>query len=144
MNKLLRLLVVTLCVMGCLFTAGCGEEEAYNKAKNEYVAMFKDWKQKADDLMLSDKSVPIPEQEKFLKETSAEMQKKLDEMKKIAAKDTNLNNDYLKVQKEFDERIKIRYEMIREAKAIEKMRQESSTVIIIKRKEYHLARNNGI
>ena len=81
MNKLLRLLVVTLCVMGCLFTAGCGEEEAYNKAKNEYVAMFKDWKQKADDLMLSDKSVPIPEQEKFLKETSAEMQKKLDEMK---------------------------------------------------------------
>ncbi len=127
MNKLLRLLVVTLCVMGCLFTAGCGEEEAYNKAKNEYVAMFKDWKQKADDLMLSDKSVPIPEQEKFLKETSAEMQKKLDEMKKIAAKDTNLNNDYLKVQKEFDERIKIRYEMIREAKAIEKMRQESST-----------------
>ena len=62
-----------------------------------------------------------------MKETSKKKKKKLDEMKKIAAKDTNLNNDYLKVQKEFDERIKIRYEMIREAKAIEKMRQESST-----------------
>lgn len=26
MNKLIRLLAVTLCVMGCLFTAGCGDE----------------------------------------------------------------------------------------------------------------------
>lgn len=26
MNKLLRLLAVTLCVMGCLLTAGCGDD----------------------------------------------------------------------------------------------------------------------
>ena len=126
MNKLLRLLVVTLCVMGCLFTVGCGEEEAYNKLKNEYVAMYKDWEKKCEIIMFGSTKKSTDEQEEFIKETSTEMQKKLDEMKKIAVKETKLNNDYLQLQKKFDEKVAIKYDMIREEKAIEKMRQESS------------------
>lgn len=126
MNKLLRLLVVTLCVMGCLFTVGCGEEEAYNKLKNEYVAMYKDWDKKCEIIMFGSTKKSTDEQEEFIKETSTEMQKKLDEMKKIAVKETKLNNDYLQLQKKFDEKVAIKYDMIREEKAIEKMRQESS------------------
>ncbi len=126
MNKLIRLLAVTLCVMGCLFTVGCGEEEAYNKLKNEYVAMYKDWEKKCEIIMFGSTKKSTDEQEKFIKETSTEMQKKLDEMKKIAVKETKLNNDYLQLQKKFDEKVAIKYDMIREEKAIEKMRQESS------------------
>ena len=126
MNKLLQLVAVTLCVMGCLFTVGCGEEEAYNKLKNEYVAMYKDWEKKCEIIMFGSTKKSTDEQEEFIKETSTEMQKKLDEMKKIAVKETKLNNDYLQLQKKFDEKVAIKYDMIREEKAIEKMRQESS------------------
>ena len=126
MKQLLRLLAVALCVMGCLLTAGCGEDEAYNKLKNEYVAMYKDWDKKCEAMSSGPTKKSTDERETFLKETSTEMQKKLDEMKKIASKDTNLNNDYLKLQKEFDESVENRYAGIREVKAIEKMRKESS------------------
>ena len=122
MKQLLRLLAVALCVMGCLLTAGCGEEEAYNKLKNEYVAMITAW----DKATLENANKPVIEQEKFLQETSAEMQKKLDEMKKIAAKDTNLNNDYLRLQKEFNEKMEAERSGINEIKAIERMKKESS------------------
>ena len=47
-------------------------------------------------------------------------------MKKIAVKETKLNNDYLKLQKEFDEMVEIRHSMIKEEKAIERMKKESS------------------
>ena len=135
MNKLIRLLAVTLCVMGCLFTAGCGEEEAYNKLKNEYVAMYKDWEKKCEIIMFGSTKKSTDEQEKFIKETSTEMQKKLDEMKKIAVKETKLNNDYLQLQKKFDEKVAIKYDMIREEKAIEKKERNTTWPEIM---EYNL------
>ena len=94
MNKIIRSLLVGVLILSTLVLVGCGEEKKYNELKNQIVAVeaqFQDF---------GDTSAKGLEKHNALKK---DIDGKLAEMKKLAASDTKLNNDFIKYQQKINE-----------------------------------------
>lgn len=110
MKKMLKLMVVMMMVIAAVLTAGCGEEEKYNKLKNEVLQYAKEtyainmeW-QRPVNMRYND---PVHKQrtdEKIAKVKARvpEYDKKMAELEKIAKKDSKLNNDFQQFKPETD------------------------------------------
>ena len=94
MNKIIRSLLAGVLILSTLALVGCGEEKKYNELKNQIVAVeaqFQDF---------GDTSAKGLEKHNALKK---DIDGKLAEMKKLAASDTKLNNDFIKYQQKINE-----------------------------------------
>ena len=94
MNKIMKMLALGLLIIVTLAASGCGEEKKYNEIKNQIVAM------EAQFLDAKDTSAKGVEKHNALKK---DIDGKLAEMKKLAASDTKLNNDFIRYQQRINE-----------------------------------------
>ena len=110
MKKWSRTLLTGVLLVAVLAMAGCGEQEKYNKAKNEVVTMM----QEAKTMKVTEPTNEPKDSQAYkdqYKENFADLQKKHDtaetkiqgkltEMKEYAKKETALNNDLLQLRKQ--------------------------------------------
>ncbi len=94
MNKIMKMLALGLLIIVTLAASGCGEEKKYNELKNQVVAMEPQFLNAVD---ISAKGL---EKHNALKK---DIDGKMAEMKKLAASDTKLNNDFIKYQQKINE-----------------------------------------
>ena len=104
MKKMFKMVVVAMMVIAAVLTAGCGEEEKYNKLKGEIIQYAEETRRAAPNyyVPLSWSKVDpvnmrnIEECIKYLESKVPEYNKKIAEIEKIAAKKVELNNDFQK------------------------------------------------
>ena len=93
MKKMFKLIVVMMMVIAAVMTTGCGEEEKYNKLKNEIIQYAEETQRSAPNY---DKPVNLRNVDariKYLESRIPEYNKKIAEIEKIASKKVELNND---------------------------------------------------
>lgn len=101
MKKMFKLIVVMMMVIAAVMTTGCGEEEKYNKLKNEIIQYAEETQRSAPnyDKPLSWSKVDpvnlrnVDARIKYLESRIPEYNKKIAEIEKIASKKVELNND---------------------------------------------------
>ena len=110
MKKMLKMMVVMMMVIAAVLTAGCGEEEKYNKLKTEIIQYAEETQKsapsyykplswsKVDPVNLRNVEAHI----KYLESRIPEYNKKIAEIEKIAAKKVELNNDFQKWRPQTD------------------------------------------
>ena len=104
MRKMFKIMVVMMMVMAAVLTAGCGEEEKYNKLKGEIIQYAEETYKAGPNYYVPlswSKIDPanmrnIEERIKFLESKVPEYKKKIAEIEKIAVKKVELNNDLQK------------------------------------------------
>lgn len=108
MKNWMKLVLTSTLVAVILLTAGCGEQEKYNKAKNEVVTMMEEAKTMK---VIEPTNVPkdsqterdqykknFAELQKKHDDANAKIHEKLTEMELYAKKETALNNDLLNLK----------------------------------------------
>lgn len=118
MKKMFKLMVVMMMVIAAVMTAGCGEEEKYNKLKgevngvvNQIWAVGTEWERPATISFYDPVNVQhIERNEARLKELVPVYETKVKELEKIAIKDVKLNKDFTEAKEDWDTKVRVRVE----------------------------------
>lgn len=114
-NKYLKVLtIMALLLFSTIILAGCGEEEKYNTAKNEFVKIEQEWEQ------IEPKNENVEQHTELAKKLDA----KLTEMDPLAKTKTNLNTDLLDLKKQYKEKADVWNGQLNEKNTLEKMHKE--------------------
>ena len=119
MKKMFKMMVVMMMVVAAVLTAGCGEEEKYNKLKGEVNGVVNQIWAVGTDFQLTpgSNSFYSPEHLQHLQKDKADLDKlvpeyetKVKELEKIAIKDAKLNKDFTESKEDWDAKVKVRVE----------------------------------
>ena len=136
MKKMLKLMVVMMMVIAAVLTAGCGEEEKYNKLKGEVNGVVNqiwtvgtEWQRPATISFYDPVNVQhIERNEARLKELVPVYETKVKELEKIAIKDVKLNKDFTEAKEDWDTKVRVRVEGTKDSlKAIAEHKNKKKT-----------------
>ena len=118
MKKIFKMMVVMMMVVAAVLTAGCGEEEKYNKLKgevngvvNQIWATGTEWQRPATMSFYDPVNVQHLQNDMArLNELVPVYETKVKEIEKIAVKDVKLNKDFTEAKEDWDAKVKVRVE----------------------------------
>lgn len=112
MNK--KLFAMAAILIFTFLVAGCGEQEKYNSAKNDFVKIQEEW----------EAVTPANENIEKHNELAKKLDEKIKEMESLAKSETSLNNDLLDLKKKYKDKSNVWEGQLKEKNALAKQHKE--------------------